>query len=278
MFRITFALGGLEDRELALGAFATSLDALVKTDMVWLSAHRGTPSPYDLLRSGRLRYEDEPQGPKPPGREDWQDVPTVLGGRRDGSMAIGNRDLAAWRVAELRGQGVPAVLTVQSKGSELRAVVKLPDGRLEDQVPKRGFRRIGPHQRFSFVVDLFNGPADRSISDQTLLILLYALTDIDEAYLRKHPETPTLYQSKVRYVEEPPGQEDWQDVPTCLRMGRADCDDLAPWLAAERRVRQNLLAYPIYRSKPLKGGSVMYHIQTKVGSRIEDPSWVVGMQ
>src|SRR5512147_814184 len=50
-----------------------------------------------------------------------------------------------------------------------------------------------------------------------------ALMYVDMKYLQAHPEVPGIYESGVRYEEEPPGQEDWQDIPTCLRMGTADC-------------------------------------------------------
>ncbi len=77
--------------------------------------------------------------------------------------------------------------------------------------------------RITFVLDSFQGKHDREQSHRQLYILLQALTSVDEEYLCRHPEAPMLYESGVRYMEEPPGQEDWQDIPTCLKMRAGDC-------------------------------------------------------
>ena len=77
--------------------------------------------------------------------------------------------------------------------------------------------------RITYALDLFNGPKERALSHATLNVMLEALTKIDVLYLQAHPEAPRIYQSGVRYMEEPPGQEDWQDIPTCIQMGIADC-------------------------------------------------------
>ncbi len=76
--------------------------------------------------------------------------------------------------------------------------------------------------RITFVLDLFD-PKEMGRSDANLYDLLETLTRADERYLRAHPETPTLYSSGVVYQEEPPGAEDWQDVPTTMRLGWGDC-------------------------------------------------------
>src|SRR5215471_21158222 len=96
--------------------------------------------------------------------------------------------------------------------------------------------------RITFALDLFNGPRNRALSRRTLDVMLDCLFQIDVLYLRAHPETPLLYKSGVRYAEEPRGQEDWQDVPTTLRMGQGDCEDVACWRAAEIVVRQGIQA------------------------------------
>jgi hypothetical protein len=280
MFRITFALEGLQDKTLAAAEMAVLLDALVRVDMTWLDAHREMGPLARYLQTGVLQYVDEPQGVKPAGREDWQDIPTCLHVRRDGLRTAGNRDLVCWRVAELRLQGIEASVALQTSGSKgFRAAVLMPDGSTEDVVAGRGWRKAEPHQRITFVVELFKGKEDRAISNAALTILLNALTDIDEMYLRKHPEMPNLYDTDVRYVEEPPGQEDWQDVGTCLRIGRADCDDLACWRAAEIRVRHGARAFPVYKAQERKDGSMLYHILTSwPDGKIEDPSAIRGMR
>ena len=67
--------------------------------------------------------------------------------------------------------------------------------------------------------------------------LLEALTIANVAYLLKYPNTPLLYESGVRYLSEPPGRDDWQDIPDTLARGNGDCEDLACWRVAELRVR-----------------------------------------
>lgn len=67
--------------------------------------------------------------------------------------------------------------------------------------------------------------------------LLEALTIANVAYLLGHPRTPLLYESGVRYLAEPPGRDEWQDIPDTLARGNGDCEDLACWRVAELRVR-----------------------------------------
>jgi hypothetical protein len=78
-------------------------------------------------------------------------------------------------------------------------------------------------QRVTFVLDNLFTPETREMSDAVLGILLTALTEIDVLYLRAHPETPLLYESGVVYQEEPPGAEDWANIPMFLKLGWGDC-------------------------------------------------------
>lgn len=133
--------------------------------------------------------------------------------------------------------------------------------------------------RITFVINLFKGEHDRPLSHETLRTLLFALMRADELYLRTHPDTPLLYQSGVRYQEEPPGQEDWQDIPTCLQLKIGDCEDLACWRAAELRVRYGIQAVPTFIWKKRSNGGYLYHILVKYpDGRIEDPSRTLGMR
>lgn len=47
---------------------------------------------------------------------------------------------------------------------------------------------------------------------------------------------PPLYESGVRYKEDPPGQENWKDCLAVLADGHGDCDRLVAWRVAELRV------------------------------------------
>lgn len=133
--------------------------------------------------------------------------------------------------------------------------------------------------RITVVLDLFKGPQEQELSNKALDTLLLALMHIDMAYLEAHPEVPALYESGVRYEEEPPGQEDWQDIPTTLKMRVGDCEDLACWRAAEYRVRHNIMARPVFTVKRRPNGGYLYHILVKLpDGRIEDPSRRLGMR
>lgn len=135
-----------------------------------------------------------------------------------------------------------------------------------------------PVYRVTFVLGSFNGARDASISLRVLGALIDALVFADEEWLRAHPETPLLYASGVRYLEEPPGLEDFQDVPTTLAMGIGDCEDLAAWRVAELRVRYGVNAYPVIHPQMQKNGSFLYHITVRApGYADEDPSSVLGM-
>jgi hypothetical protein len=96
---------------------------------------------------------------------------------------------------------------------------------------------------------IFEGSADEHYSKLVLDEFLEALTRVNVLYLLRHPETPELYKSGVYYVDPPAtgGQDDdWQDIPTTLAMGYGDCDDLAPWRAAELR-KQGIMALAVSR-------------------------------
>jgi hypothetical protein len=118
----------------------------------------------------------------------------------------------------------------------------------------------GEPKRITMVLDCFHGASDAAMSDAILAVMLEALFQADRIWLQHHPETPDLYDSGVRYVEEPEGAEDWQDISTCLRMGIADCEDLACWLAAELDVRYGVPARPAFEKQVLADGRVLYHI------------------
>lgn len=84
--------------------------------------------------------------------------------------------------------------------------------------------------RITMVLDLFKGPQDRELSHRTLQLMLDCLYATDIEWLKAHPETPGIYDENVvthkklmHYEMEEAGHEDWQDIPTCLSLGTADC-------------------------------------------------------
>lgn len=133
--------------------------------------------------------------------------------------------------------------------------------------------------RITYALDLFNGPKERPLSHATLDVMLEMLVKIDSLYLLYHPETPRLYQSGVRYMEEPPGQEDWQDIPTTISMGIGDCEDFACWRAAELNVRDGIPARAVFQEQRRKDGGYLFHILVQhPNGQIEDPSRILGMK
>lgn len=248
MYRICFVVDPLRtgDRVLGMRATQTMLAALMLMDVDWLRAHPQAPSARDAVTSGLVKMIEDPVG-----KEDWRDVPTMLD-PQEGGVAT-KRDIAAWLAAEKRVRGDRNVWP---------AMVRYPTS-----------------SRVTFCVDLFKGAEEQELSHKALQTLLTALMTIDVDWLRAHPETPGIYDSHVRYEEEPVGQEDWQDIPTSLRLGVSDCEDLSCWRAAELRVRFGLAAWPTFTYKLRSNGSYLYHITVRHPSgETEDPSRRKGMR
>ncbi|MGH7285010.1 MAG: hypothetical protein ACRELY_26075 [Polyangiaceae bacterium] len=110
-----------------------------------------------------------------------------------------------------------------------------------------------------------------------LLRMLEALTGVNEAWLRENSGAPDLYTSGVRYVEEPPGRDDWQDIPETLELRNGDCEDLGCWRVAELRVREHENAQPFVR-KSWSGAHTIFHVAVRrADGRLEDPSRILGM-
>jgi hypothetical protein len=118
---------------------------------------------------------------------------------------------------------------------------------------------------------------------RVLSALLDALTLANVAYLLKHPHTPNLYASGVRYEEEPLGRDEWQDIPDTIARRTGDCEDLACWRVAELRVRNRERAtHAVSTSEiadPRTGKPVTtYHIRVvREDGAQEDPSRLLGM-
>lgn len=83
-----------------------------------------------------------------------------------------------------------------------------------------------------------------------------------------------LYDSGVRYVPEPRGSENWQNVADLYRTGRGDCEDLACTRAAELQL-QGEDAEAVVRPS----GRGRYHALVLRGDgTVEDPSLALGMK
>ena len=185
MYRVTYVIGTLDRNERA-AAVGKILRTLTRVDVDFLRAH---PEALSIKDSGVKEI------PEPRDLDEWHDIPTLLRTKK-----ATRPELDCWRAAEsfIRGGKQPL------------------------QVPL--LRTIDPEQgRFVLGTDLFHGDDERELSHRVLAHMLVGLTEIDEMLLRNHPEWPDLYDSGVYYEEEPPGQEDWQDAPTCMQLGASDC-------------------------------------------------------
>jgi len=113
--------------------------------------------------------------------------------------------------------------------------------------------------------------------------LLEALTMANVAYLLTHPQTPALYKAGVRYVPEPDGVDEWQDIPDTIERRSGDCEDLACWRVAELRVSGEVgtTRHISVADLPDNSGRLVttYHISVRrQDGRIEDPSRLLGMR
>lgn len=118
-------------------------------------------------------------------------------------------------------------------------------------------------------------------SEEKILVLeamLEALILANVFYLRRTPNCTPLYNAGVPYVEEPPGRDNWQDIPRTIALREGDCEDLATWRVAELRVRFKEDAKPYVTSKKI-GDFTLYHIQVRrADGTVEDPSKILGMR
>lgn len=123
---------------------------------------------------------------------------------------------------------------------------------------------------------------DGRVLSQTLELLLAWNLD----YLYRHPDTPGIYESGVRYIPEPEGLEVWKAIPWVIASGGSVCHSLACWRAAELIVRGED-AWPIWTVSRQRDGSRLFHVRVQRGSntrtkarpngQIEDPSLILGM-
>lgn len=115
-----------------------------------------------------------------------------------------------------------------------------------------------------------------------LVLCLEALCRTNEWHLARLAlagrSPPLLYNSGVRYRTEPPGEEEWLDIPHLYRQGWGDCEDLACARVGELRHYQGIPAVPAIRHRKF-GNITMVHVLTLwPNDVVEDPSKVLGMR
>lgn len=110
--------------------------------------------------------------------------------------------------------------------------------------------------------------------------ILNGLVMVDCVFLKLRPRFPRLYDAGVEYREEPEGgPEEFASIPVVYKRKWGDCDDLAPWLCAERRVRDGLRAkIRVSWKRSKRTGRKVFHVTVRLpNGKIEDPSLRLGM-
>lgn len=113
---------------------------------------------------------------------------------------------------------------------------------------------------------------------QALLECTYQLNCL---YLANCPDTPRLYDSGVVFEPEDREcsdgtckEERFCTIPIVLAARKGDCDDLAPWRAAELTVRDGIVSIPLI----VPVGPRSWHVFVQRSDGVwEDPSAVLGM-
>jgi Transglutaminase-like superfamily len=137
------------------------------------------------------------------------------------------------------------------------------------------------HTSTSF--ELGNEPVAHRVLDT----LLECLVQVNMALMSSRP-FPDLYSTRVRYRQEPLGEENWRDAAIILQSGYGDCEDLAAFRVAELRVKHRIPARCVFRWKTFtltnqsgKHRVKLYHIlvglQQGKTMLLEDPSKRLGM-
>lgn len=156
-------------------------------------------------------------------------------------------------------------------------------------------------------------PDEREESEDTLLFDLENLMRWNVKYLRRHPDTPKLYESDVQYalpeqlaeckidarklldakrylkalgasddtldavIAFLQGIEVFRDIPTILDKKSVDCDNLSSFRAAELQA-VNVRALPCITSRKRADGGTTYHALVRwPDGTTEDPSLLLGM-
>lgn len=106
-----------------------------------------------------------------------------------------------------------------------------------------------------------------------IALFVESFTIANQGYLRTHPDAPALYDSGVYYCPDERGREvQWWDIPQILSNGCADCKGLVAYRNAELR-EAGYPAFPFITSDD----GILWHVRSRVGNIIEDPSKLLGM-
>jgi hypothetical protein len=184
----------------------------------------------------------------------------------------GDREsLSVWRCAELREAGCDAHPVISSDDGLITCSVRLPDGTIEDVSQKLGSPCGGRAYRGNQIRRMLTctlpplGPYSPESHFAPLVFMLEGMIQVNRHHIRQArdraragmgPTMPALYQSGVRYKEDPAGQENWGDLYFCLQNGNGDCDRLTIWRSAELQ-EQGVDAHPVIKWQNLDRASAI---------------------
>ena len=119
---------------------------------------------------------------------------------------------------------------------------------------------------------------EEHVDAPTLNAGLEMTTRVNERLLR-NGEAPSFDQAikrGVKWREEPPGHESFDHAKKVANRGWGDCDDLAPYRAADLRVTGR---DPEARAEVFKTGPTRWHaVVVRGNGNVEDPSQTAGMR
>lgn len=155
-----------------------------------------------------------------------------------------------------------------AEGKQVRTIVKTYLGRIGNAEFKPG----------AIVFKIVGAFAPRSTAAQNsiaLNALMRCLTELNVYWLRKHPNTPFLYDSGVYYERT----IIWETIPALYARGWGDCKSLAAARVAEMLVfGGEKWVQPVFRFNPNRDG-IMFHILVMYADGTnEDPSKILGME
>lgn len=144
-----------------------------------------------------------------------------------------------------------------------------------------------------FDTTCFESADDREQTEKDLCFFMESLTQRNQSYLSRRPNTPRIYKSgvvwekpkqldgdvdEIRILKDALGRaaknsdvknvldkismilggEHFCDIGVILELGKIDCDGLACWRAAELR-QAGITAKPMMTSRKRTGGGITYH-------------------
>lgn len=122
---------------------------------------------------------------------------------------------------------------------------------------------------------VFTPAADSTENAEVLQATLEYWTKVNEIYLKRHPDTPTLdsmiKSGRVHYART----KDWDCIPGLYARGSGDCKTLAPAQAAFLR-RAGIHCRIVFRWV-VRNGRREFHILLQTPNGWRDPSKEAGM-